>query len=477
MRDHTPANPGALDRIRAAVGAGGWLDGAEAEALEKDERGIYRGRAALVVQPRSVAEIAAVVSICAAEEIPVVAQGGNTGLVGASGPFGPTPPVLITTRRLTAIRDIDAANHTMTVDAGCVLAQAQAAAETAGLLFPLSLGAEGSCTIGGNISTNAGGIQVLRYGTMRDLVLGLEAVLPDGTVWNGLRRLRKDNTGYDLKHLFIGAEGTLGIVTGAVLKLFPRPAGTATALVGLSSVEDAVALLGLARAATADALTAFELISRYAVEAGMAHVGIADPLASPHPWYTLMEIGAESADGGRQTLETLLGSAFEAGLVADGVVAASTAQARALWRVRESTWEGQRGEGASIKHDVSVPVSVVADFISEATLIAEAAIPGSRIFAFGHVGDGNIHFNLAQPRGMDPQRFLDRSAEVHDLVHAIVARFGGSISAEHGIGRLKRDELARYKNPVEFRMMRAVKTALDPLGLMNPGVLIPEIER
>jgi D-lactate dehydrogenase (cytochrome) len=309
---------------------------------------------------------------------------------------------------------------------------------------------------------------------MRDLVLGIEAVLPDGSVWNGLRRLRKDNTGYDLKNLFIGAEGTLGVVTAAVLKLFPRPAETATALVGIASVRDAVALFGRARETTADSLTAFELISRYAVVAGVAHVGIPDPLQSRHPWYVLMDIGAETVGTGQAMLGALLGTALEDRLIADGVVASSTSQAKALWRIRESTWAGQAGEGASIKHDVSVPVSAVADFIAQATSAAEAVVPGSRIFAFGHVGDGNIHFNLAQPKSMDGAAFLKRSYEVHDVVHAIVARYGGSISAEHGIGRLKRAELARFKNPLELRMMRAVKASLDPQGLMNPGVLIPD---
>jgi D-lactate dehydrogenase (cytochrome) len=375
---------------------------------------------------------------------------------------------------LDRVRAVDPLDYTITVEAGCVLADVQRAAAAVDRLFPLSLGAEGSCQIGGNLSTNAGGIAVLRYGNMRDLTLGLEVVLPDGRVWDGLRALRKDNTGYDLKHLFIGGEGTLGIITAATLKLFPRPREVETAFLALGRVEDAMALFARARKASGDQLTAFELIPRVGLEMAMRHTpGVADPLSAPSPWYVLLEVSSSQSESGLYAaLETFLAEAMSEGMVSDGVIALSSEQANALWRIREGMVEGQKHEGGSIKHDVSVPVSKVAEFIVKAIAAVEAKLPGIRPIAFGHVGDGNVHFNLSQPKGADTAVFLARWAEFNHIVHDLVQRFGGSISAEHGIGRLKRDELPRYKSALELELMRRVKHALDPDGLMNPGKVL-----
>ncbi|HLY58025.1 MAG TPA: FAD-binding oxidoreductase [Stellaceae bacterium] len=462
-----------LDRIKSVVGPKGWLaDPADVEPHLIEQRGLWHGSTELVVRPDSTVEVAAVVSLCAEARLPIVPQGGNTGLCGGGVPDGRS--IVLDTTRLSRIRAIDPANFTLTAEAGCVLADIQRAAEEADRLFPLSLGAEGSCRIGGNISTNAGGIQVLRYGTTRDLVLGLEVVLPDGRVWNGLRTLRKDNTGYDLKQLFIGAEGTLGIVTAATLRLFPRPVDIATAFLGLAKIEDVMALFARARAATGDQLTAFELIPRIGLEFAQRHVpGVTDPLEAACPFYALVEISSPVAAGLAALLERLLGDALEAGLITDGAIATSEAQRRDLWRIREGMVEAQRHEGGSIKHDVSVPVASVAGFIREATAAVTTRLPGIRPVPFGHVGDGNIHFNLSQPEGADRAGFLARWSEFNDIVHGIVARHGGSISAEHGIGRLKRDEIARYKAPLELELMARVKRALDPHGIMNPGKVLP----
>jgi FAD/FMN-containing dehydrogenase len=467
----------ALGRIKAIVGPKGFI--ADADAMTPyldDERGLYHGATRLVVRPASTDEVAAVVRVCAAALIPIVPQGGNTGLVGAAVPPEDGRAVLLSLGRMSRVRAIDPINHTITVEAGCILADIQRAAADADRLFPLSLGAEGTCQIGGNLATNAGGIAVLRYGNMRELTLGIEAVLADGQIWNGLRGLRKDNTGYDLKQLFIGSEGTLGVITAATLKLFPAPREVETAFLGLARIEDAMALFARARQASGDQLTAFELIPRLGLEMAMRHVpGIVDPLASPHRWYTLLEVSSSQTGSGlRQTLETFLAGAVGAGLVQDGTVAASAAQARALWRIREGVVEGQKYDGGSIKHDVSVPVSKVAEFIVQASQAAEAKLPGIRPVAFGHIGDGNIHFNLSQPPAAQTRVFLARWKEFNRLVHDLVHSFDGSISAEHGIGRLKRDELTRYKSALELELMRKVKRALDPDGLMNPGkILIP----
>jgi D-lactate dehydrogenase (cytochrome) len=350
----------------------------------------------------------------------------------------------------------------------------QKAAEEADRLFPLSLGAEGSCRIGGNLSTNAGGVAVLRYGNARDLALGLEVVLPDGQVWNGLRGLRKDNTGYDLKQLFIGGEGTLGIITAAVLKLFPRPREIETAFIALSKVEDVMEVFARARAASGDQLTAFELIPRIGIEMTTQHLhALSDPMAGKYPWYVLLEVSSSQTAGGLRTmLENFLAAEMEAGLVVDGVIAASAAQAGELWRIRDGMTEAQGYEGGSIKHDVSVPVSRVADFIIEASAAVSRAIPGIRPVPFGHVGDGNIHFNLSQPLGADKTAYLARWEEMNRIVHDIVAARNGSISAEHGIGRMKVEELTHYKTKVELDLMRKIKAALDPEGIMNPGKVV-----
>jgi FAD/FMN-containing dehydrogenase len=465
----------AIAQIERVVGAKGCIADAAAMApYLEEERGIYHGAARLVVRPGSTAEVAAVVRICAAARIPVVPQGGNTGLSGGGVPPEDGRAVVLSLGRMNRVRQIDPIDHTITVEAGCILADVQRQAEAVERLFPLSLGAEGSCQVGGNLATNAGGIAVLRYGTMRDLTLGLEVVLPDGQVWDGLRTLRKDNTGYDLKQLFIGSEGTLGVITAATLKLFPRPRAIETALLGLSRVEDAMALFVHARASSGDQLTAFELIPRLGLDMAIRRMaGVRDPLAGPCPWYALIEVSSSRADAAlRASLEALLAEAMSAGLVRDGVVATSAAQAGELWRIREGMVEAQKLEGGTIKHDVSVPVSRVADFILAATAAVEERLPGIRPLAFGHVGDGNIHFNLSQPRGVETAVYLARRAEFNRLVHDIVARLGGSISAEHGIGRLRREELVRYKSPIELALMQKLKHMLDPKDLMNPGKVL-----
>jgi FAD/FMN-containing dehydrogenase len=464
----------ALQRIKAAVGARGWVaDPGEQEPYLIEARRIYRGATRLVVRPASTGEVAEVVRICAEARLPIVPQGGNTGLVGGGVPPEDGHNIVLALGRMNRIRAIDPVNFTMTVEAGCILAQLQQAAAEVDRLFPLSLGAEGSCQIGGNLSTNAGGIAVLRYGNTRELTLGVEVVLPDGQVWDGLRGLRKDNTGYDLKHLFIGGEGTLGIITAATIKLYPKPREIETALLGLTRVEDVMDLFARARAATADQLTAFELIPRAALDLALTHIpGTADPLAARHPWYVLLEMSSSQTDSGiRALLERLLETALDRHLVADGVIAESGPQAKELWRIREAIVEAQLYSG-SIKHDVSVPVSRVADFITRATARVTDRLPDIRPIAFGHVGDGNIHFNLTQPEGADTAAYLARWQEFNDIVHGVVRELHGSISAEHGVGLMKRDEITHYKSPVEIELMRLVKRALDPGNIMNPGKLV-----
>ncbi|MBI3711161.1 MAG: FAD-binding oxidoreductase [Proteobacteria bacterium] len=441
-----------------------------------DERHLYQGRAALVVRPASTAEVAAVVAICAETDIAIVPQGGNTGMVGAATPFEHGGEIVLSLGRMNRVRALDPLNRTITVEAGCILANIQKAAEGADCLFPLSLGAEGTCQIGGNLSTNAGGVGVLRYGMTRDLVLGLEVVLPDGRVWDGLRGLRKDNTGYDLKQLFVGAEGTLGIITAAVLKLFARPREVETAFCAVRDPAAAIELLGRAATGSGDNVTAIELIPRICLDLVLHHVpGTADPLAAPHDWYLLVEFSAGDTGGAlRGSLERVLTEAMEAGLVRDATIAASAQQRQVLWRLRESIAEAQKLEGGNIKYDVSVPVSRIAEFIAAGTQAARGAVPGVRVLAFGHVGDGNVHFNLSRPEGADAAAFLGRYEAFNRLIHDIVVRYGGSISAEHGIGRVKRGELARYKPPLELELMRALKKTIDPKNIMNPGkVLAP----
>ncbi|MFQ5468467.1 MAG: FAD-binding oxidoreductase, partial [Kiloniellaceae bacterium] len=426
-----------------------------------------------VVKPADTAEVATVVRLCAEAGVPMVPQGGNTGLVAGGIPFEDGGAIIVNLSRMNRIRALDPLNDTITVEAGCILQRVQEAADG---LFPLDLGGRGSAQIGGNISTNAGGIQVLRYGNMRELVLGLEVVLADGRVWHGLRGLRKDNTGYDLKQMFIGAEGTLGIVTAAVLRLYPKPHSSATAFVAVKDVADAVALLGHLRDAMGDTLSSFELLPRIGVEMPVRHIpGVRDPLPAPYDWYVLVEVAsAARADTPRAALEAALAAAYDEGPVLDAAVAASTAQAESFWRVRESLSEAQGFEGGSIKHDVSVPISAIATFIARASAAATALVPGARSVAFGHIGDGNIHFNLSQPKGADRAAFLARWDEVNRCVHDIVVELGGSISAEHGVGRMKVAENAHYKAPIEIELMRRIKTALDPKNLMNPGKVLPD---
>lgn len=464
-----------IERLKALVGPAGYLtDPAEIAPHLVEWRGHWHGQTQLVIRPNSTEQLAEAVRLCAAAKLPMVPQSGNTGLCGGGVPSADGHNIVIDTTRLNRVRAIDPDNFTLVAEAGCILADIQRVADEADRLFPLSLGAEGTCRIGGNISTNAGGVQVLRYGTMRDLVMGLEVVLPDGRIWHGLRTLRKDNTGYDLKHLFIGAEGTLGIVTAAALRLFPKPKDIATCFVGLNDINDVMALFARARAASGDQLTAFELIPRIGLDIALRHIpGVLDPLEQRFPDYVLMELASSSPHGNlRSVLENFLAEAMEAGLVADGTIAATDAQRQALWRIREGMVEAQRHEGASIKHDISVPVASVAKFITKASQAVTERLPGIRPVAFGHVGDGNVHFNLSQPVGADRQAFLDRWQEFNDIVHGIVAAFNGSISAEHGIGSLKRDELTRYKAPLELELMARIKRALDPDDLLNPGKVI-----
>jgi FAD/FMN-containing dehydrogenase len=464
----------ALERIKTVVGPRGWIaDPAEQEPYLVEARRLWRGATRLVIRPASTEEVAAVVRTCAEARVPIVPQGGNTGLVGGGVPPEDGRNIVLALGRMNRIRAIDPVNFTMTVEAGCILAHLHEAAAEVDRLFPLSLGAEGSCQIGGNLSTNAGGIAVLRYGNTRELTLGLEVVLPDGRIWDGLRGLRKDNTGYDLKQLFIGGEGTLGIITAATIKLFPKPREIETALLGLSRVEDVMALFARARAATGDQLTAFELIPRAALDLALVHIpGTIDPLAQPHPSYVLLEMASSGTESGlRALLERLLETALEQELIGDGVIAGSSQQAKQLWHIREAIVEAQLYSG-SIKHDVSVPVSRVADFIIRATTGVTDRLPGIRPMAFGHVGDGNIHFNLTQPEGADTAAYLARWQEFNDIVHGVVRELHGSISAEHGVGRLKREEITHYKPAVEIELMRRVKRALDPANIMNPGKLV-----
>lgn len=437
-------------------------------------RGYYHGRTPAVVRPGSAAEIAAILKLANETGTPVVPQGGNTGLVGAQIPDESGREVVLSLERLDKIRAIDPAGATVVAEAGVVLERLQDAAEGAGMLFPLSLGAQGSCRIGGNISTNAGGTNVLAYGNTRSLVLGLEVVLPTGEIWNGLRGLVKDNAGYDLKQLFIGAEGTLGIVTAAVLKLFPRPRGQAVAFAGVASPEAALKLLRHARTEAGGGLTAFELMPRFLIEMLRGHLpGARDPLADPHPWYVLMEMSSgRNEDDARESVERALAAGLEDGSLTDATIAASLDQAQLFWRMRHSASEVQKHVGASIKHDISVPIERIPEFIARGNAAVMAAVPGTRPVSFGHLGDGNLHFNFAQPEGGDAKAFLARAPEIHALVHGIVAELGGSIAAEHGIGRYKRELLKGVKSEIELEMMRKIKRAFDPNNILNPGRVI-----
>jgi len=462
------------DRLKAVVGERGLVPAAEHASYVDDWRGYYHGRAAAVVKPASTEEVAKVVQLLAAERIAMVPQGGNTSLCGASVPDAAGAQVVINLSRMNRVRAVDTGNNTMTVEAGCVLARLQEEADRHGRLFPLSLGAEGSCEIGGNLSTNAGGTGVLRYGNTRELVLGLEVVLADGQVWNGLRGLRKDNTGYDLKHLFVGAEGTLGIITAAVLKLFPKPRAQATAFVAIESPAQAVALLGRIREACGERVTGYELLGRVCVELIMKHMpATRDPFREPHPWYVLVELSdSTEATAAREMLEAALAGAMEAGLAIDAAVCTSQAQRAALWRMREDITEAQKLDGPSVKHDVAVPVSRVPELIERAGAALAERFPGIRVVAFGHVGDGNIHYNCSKPERQQAEAFFAEAPQVNRVVYDVVQALGGSISAEHGLGQLKRDEIRRYKAALELDLMRAIKRTLDPHGLMNPGKVL-----
>jgi len=463
-----------LEQLRAIVGERGIVPPADQQAYQSDWRDYFRGRAAAVVKPASTEEVARVVQLLAQAGIAIVPQGGNTGLCGGAIPDDSGRQVIVNLSRMNRVRAVDVENNTMTVEAGCILANLQQEADRHGRLFPLSLAAEGSCEIGGNLSTNAGGTGVLRYGNTRDLVLGLEVVLPDARVWNGLRGLRKDNTGYDLKHLFVGAEGTLGIITAAVLKLFPKPRSQATAMVAVEHPAAAVALLSALRERCGERITGFELISRNCLDLVFRHIpGSRDPLGNAYPWYVLVELSDSSA-GPALTglLEDSLGAIAEEGGVSDAVVASSQSQRLALWKLREDIPEAQKIDGVSIKHDVSVPVSRVAEFIERASAALTQRFPDIRIVAFGHAGDGNIHYNCGTSDAGEARGFFSNSEEVNHIVYDVVAALDGSISAEHGLGQLKRQEIKRYKSGVEMELMRAVKAAVDPRGVMNPGKVL-----
>jgi FAD/FMN-containing dehydrogenase len=450
-------------------------DAAEMAPFLTDWRKAWTGKALAVVQPDTVQDVAKVMAWACANRISVTPQGGNTGLAGGSQPSPHGRNIVLSTARLNRVRHVDIQNNTITVEAGVILQTLQQAAADAGRLFPLSLAAEGSCTIGGNLATNAGGVAVLRYGNTRELCLGLELVTPDGQIWDGLRGLRKDNTGYDLRDLYIGSEGTLGIITAAVMKLYPAPAAKVAAFVGLESAEQATGLLQLAQARAGSTLTAFELISNRALALVQKHFPAnRSPFAASHPWNVLLEISAPVSEAeGRAALEALLEAALEQDLAADAVVAGSLAQSAALWALRERISESQSAEGASIKHDISVPISKIAGFIPQGEAAILAIAPGARLVAFGHLGDGNLHYNISFPEGGDGEAFMALRPRINLVIHDLVAAHGGSISAEHGLGLLRRDEAARYRPAVETALMQAVKQALDPLGLMNPGKVLP----
>ncbi|MCC7325378.1 MAG: FAD-binding oxidoreductase [Burkholderiales bacterium] len=446
---------------------------ADIEPYLSDWRGRYHGAARAVVRPGSTAEVAAILRACSQTGTPVVPQGGNTGLCGGATPSATGDAVVLSLCRMNRVRALDTANATITVEAGMPLASVQQSAAAAGLHFPLSLASEGSCTIGGNLSTNAGGTAVLRFGNTRELTLGIEAVLADGSVFDGLRGLRKDNTGYDLKDLFIGAEGTLGVVTAAVCKLFAQPRTRVTALAALASTASAVTLLARLRAALSDRLVGFEVMSAFALALSRRyHAGAGDVLPG-HSWYALVQADDSAEDSVLPaSVEAALAGAVDAGVVVDAVIARSDDQAQRLWALRENISEAQRREGPTIKHDISLPVSVIPGFLEICDSALLTAFPGARLVVFGHLGDGNLHYNLSAPEGVDPQRFVEHAHRANRIVHDLVASHGGSFSAEHGIGQLKRDDLIRYKSPVEMRLMRSIKAAFDPQGIMNPGKVL-----
>ena len=466
---------GLLSSLTAIVGAANALT-APADTLPyvTEWRNLWHGTTPLVLRPRSTAEVSAILKIAHAENLPIIAQSGNTGLVGAQVPDESGREIILSLTRMNAIRAIDAEGYTLTAEAGVTLRTVQETAENHDRLFPLSLASEGSCMVGGNLSTNAGGINVLAYGNARDMVLGLEVVMADGRIWNGLRALRKDNTGYDLKQLFIGGEGTLGVITAAVLKLWPRPREKATAFIGLQSPAHALTLFQSLKSACGPGLTAYELLPRLAIDFLLRNYSkYRDPLANRHAWYVLMDMSGATAGGAtRAALESELAAALEAGTVDDVVIAQNLEQQRTFWAMREDLSETQKPEGGSIKHDVSVPIARIPELIARGDAAAEQRMPGIRPLPFGHFGDGNLHYNMSQPVGMDKTAFLARTPEISKIVYDLVLELGGSISAEHGIGRLKREQLREVKSPLELEMMHAIKTAFDPKGILSPGRIL-----
>ena len=468
-------DPALLDQFEAIVGPAHALR-AEADIAPyvHELRGLWAGRTPLVLRPGSVDEVSRILRLATETRTPIVPQGGNTGLVGGQVPHPAGNEIVVSLSRLNRIREIDPLSNTITAEAGVVLETLQKAADEADRLFPLSLGSQGSCELGGNLSSNAGGTGVLAYGNARELCLGIEVVLPTGEVFDDLRKLKKDNTGYDLKNLFIGAEGTLGIVTAAVMKLFPKPKGREVAWVGLESPEAALALFGLAEDSAGSSLTAFELIGKTGLEFTMKFTpGSVPPLEAEWPWHVLIEISSgRSSEDARSLIETILSEGLERGLAGDAVIAASLAQANAFWMLRENLSDAQRPEGGSIKHDISVPIASVPEFIARAEAAVQAVSPGARPVCFGHMGDGNLHYNVSQPVGADKDAYLALYRPMNKAVHDIVRDLGGSISAEHGIGQLKRDELLATAPPVAIDLMRRVKTAFDPAGIMNPGKML-----
>ncbi|GHC43425.1 oxidoreductase [Alcaligenes pakistanensis] len=468
-----------LNELEQRIGQQHVLTGQSMQQYLEDWRGRYTGTAVAVARPASTEEVALVVRLCAEHRVPIVPQGGNTGLCGGATPDNSATALVLSLERLNKIRSVDIDNDTMVVEAGCILQNVQQAARDHQRLFPLSLAAEGSCTIGGNLATNAGGTQVLRYGNARDLTLGLEVVTAQGEILHGLHGLRKDNTGYDLRNLFIGSEGTLGIITAATIKLYPQPVASCTALLALNTIEDAVQVLALARQGLAASLTGFELIAGNCLQAvlhcypdqRMPFQGPAEKAA----WYALLELSdSESLEHARERFETVIGQALEQELVQDAVIAETIAQSKALWHLRESIPLAEKAYGKSIKHDVSISVSVMSQFVHETDKALQEAFPGLENVTFGHLGDGNLHYNVARGTAFTEEELLKRQDEIYTLVHDSVHRFHGSISAEHGVGQLKRQLLPRYKDPVALSLMKQIKTALDPLGIMNPGKVLPD---
>ena len=468
-----PDRDSLIRELSALIGAKYVLsDPQDMQPFVREWRGIFHGQANLVVRPANVGEVSALLRYANTHKLRIIPQGGNTGLVGGNSPDESGQDIVLSLTRLNHIREVDALSDTMTVEAGVTLLTAQEAAENAGRLFPLSLASEGSCTIGGNLGTNAGGTAVLAYGNARDLVLGLEVVLADGRIWNGLGKLRKDNTGYDLKHLFIGSEGTLGVITAAVLKLFPKPDHIATLYCGMKSPKSALDLLALAKKRMGPSVTTFELLPRLSIEMSVVHMGGREPLAQHHDWYVLMELSSASDPHLQERCETLLAEALENDIIQDAALATSLEQRNAFWRLREMLPEAQGFEGGSIKHDISVPLSDVPDFIERVDAELLAWMPGCRPMPFGHLGDGNLHYNIAQPVGMDKKAFMDRREEAHAIVYKHVKAVNGSISAEHGVGRLKKHLLPEVKDPVALELMRQLKRTFDPNNILNPGRVI-----